>query len=191
MSLLTKQKRSTYLKALGYSGYSTANVLSFQKRAFTDPKEHDGRYGNKTDLALRHFYNVWKNCNPKHFKAEEFRCKCGRCTGYPTQMRAKELRHIQTIRTHYGKPMIITSALRCEYQNRSVGGVSNSAHKFGRAVDFYMLGVTDTKEHRKKSIAYIKTLKNHKYTYGDGIDSYGEFIYKPSMGNALHTEVKP
>lgn len=189
MSLLTKQKRSTYLKALGYSGYSTANVLAFQKKAFADPKEHDGRYGTKTDLALRHFYNVKKNC--KDFKAEEFRCKCGRCTGYPTQMRAKELKHIQTIRTHYGKPMIITSALRCDYQNRSVGGVSNSAHKFGRAVDFYMVGVTDTKEHRKKSIAYIKTLKNHKYTYGDGIDSYGEFVYKPSMGNALHTEVKP
>lgn len=187
MSLLTKAKRVEYFEALGLGSYNKKNILKMQQRYFSDPKEWDGRYGKKTDALLRHLYNVKKNC--KNFTPEEFKCPCGRCTGYPTQMRAKELRHIQTIRDHYGKPMVITSALRCEYWNRECGGVNNSGHLFGRAVDFYMPGVTDTKKNRAKSIAYIKTLKHHKYSYGDGIDSYDKFVYKPSMGNALHTEV--
>ena len=189
MALLPKKTRIKYFKDLVLGEYNERNIKAFQRKAFTDPKEHDGRYGRKTDIALRHWHNVWSVC--EHFRPEEFKCKCGRCTGYPTQMRAKELKHVETIRKHYDRPMVITSALRCEYGNKKVGGVPNSGHLFGRAVDFYMSGVTDTKANRKGAIAYIKKLPNHKYTYGDGIDSYGEFVYKPSMGNALHTEVKP
>lgn len=188
MSLLPKKTRIKYLKDLGYD-YNDKGVLKIQKKYFSDPDEWDNKYGKKTDILLRHLHNVWKVCT--HFKPEEFKCTCGHCTGYPTQMRVDELRHIERIRTHYNKPMVITSALRCDYQNKKVGGVKNSGHLFGRAVDFYMSGVTDTKANRKSAIAYIKKLPNHKYTYGDGIDSYGEFVYKPSMGNALHTEVKP
>lgn len=188
MALLPKKTRIKYLKDLGYD-YNDKGVLKIQKKYFNDPDEWDNKYGKKTDVLLRHLHNVWKVCT--HFRPEEFKCTCGHCTGYPTQMRVKELKHIERIRTHYNKPMVITSALRCEHQNKKVGGVPNSGHLFGRAVDFYMSGVTDTKANRKGAIAYIKKLPNHKYTYGDGIDSYGEFVYRPSMGNALHTEVKP
>ena len=187
MALLPKKTRIKYFKDLGLGEYTPNNILKFQKKAFSDPKEHDRKYGVKTDTALRHWHNVWLIC--EHFRPEEFKCKCGHCTGYPTQMRVKELKHIERIREHYDRPMVITSALRCEYGNKKVGGVSNSGHLHGRAVDFYMSGVTDTKANRKGAIAYIKKLPGHKYTYGDGIDSYGEFVYKPSMGNALHTEV--
>ena len=186
MSLLSKETRIKYFKDLGLGEYTPENILKFQQKAFTDPKEHDKKYGKRTDAALKHWHNVWKYC--ENFKPEEFKCRCGRCSGYPTWMKANELKHIQTIRTHYGKPMNITSGLRCESFNRKVGGVSNSRHLEGRAVDFYMPGVTDTLEHRRSAVRYIKGLPNHHYTYGNGIDSAGRRRSAPGMGNAVHTD---
>ena len=188
MNLLKKETRVKYFKYLNLGEYNSKNVLKFQKIAFTDPKEWDGKYGKKTDAALRHWRNVYYAT--KSFRPNEFRCPCGKCTGYPVQMKVKELKHIQRIRDHYGKPMVITSALRCSYQNSRVGGVKDSAHLSGRAVDFYMVGVTDTLAHRKQAIGYIRTLPGHKYTYGDGYNSLGQKVYKSSMGKALHTEVQ-
>ena len=188
MSLLTKTQRNKRFKFLGLGEYNEDNILKFQKMAFTSKAEHDGKYGKKTDIALRHWYNVKKYT--VNFQPNEFKCPCGRCTGYPTQMRAVELRHIQTIRTHFGKPMTVTSALRCEHQNSKVGGSKNSKHLKGKAVDFYMRGVTDTLPHRKSTIAYLKTLPNHEWSYGNGWCSQNYVIRAPKMGNALHTQVK-
>jgi len=189
MSLLTKEKRRKYFDYLGIGEYNKANILKFQLMAFSSKAEHDGRYGRKTDIALRHWYNVEKHT--KNFKPNEFKCPCGRCTGYPVQMKAKELKHIQAIRDHYGKPMTITSALRCEHQNNRVGGSKDSRHLEGRAVDFYMQGVTDTLQRRINAIAWICKLPNHRYTYGNGCSSItGYHPHTPNMGNALHTDTK-
>ena len=188
MALLTKANRDKYLRDLGYSGYNKENTLKVQKKYFHDPKEWDGRWGKKTDALVRHLHNVWKYC--RNFKPEEFRCTCGKCTGYPTWMRKTELQHVQRIRDTFGRSMVITSGLRCENQNRKVGGMSNSKHLQGKAADFYMAGVTDTFEHRVKAIKTIKELPNHHYTYGDGVDSIGQHVSRPSMGNALHTDVR-
>lgn len=188
MALLTIATRKKWFKYLELGEYNKANILKFQKMAFSDSKEHDGLYGKKTDIALRHWHHV--KVYTKNFKPEEFKCTCKKCTGYPTWMRVNELKHIQTIRSHYGKPMTITSGLRCEYENKRVVGASNSAHLKGKAVDFFMSGVTDTLANRRNAVSYIKTLKNHNYTYGDGISSTGAHVSKPSMGNALHTEVR-
>ncbi len=188
MSLLTKEKRRKYFKFLGLGEYNKENILKLQKKYFTDPDEWDGKYGNKTDILLRHVYNVK---HTKNFRPEEFRCPCGRCTGYPVQMKARELKHIQRIRDHYGKPMTITSALRCEYQNNRVGGSKDSRHLEGRAVDFYMKGVTDTLQRRINAIAWICKLPNHRYSYGDGCSSIaGYHPNSPNMGKALHTDTK-
>lgn len=187
MATLTKATRKKWMKLLGYE-YSKEGILKMQKKYFKRAKDCDGIYGANTDKLLRHLHHV--KVYTKDFDASEFRCPCGKCTGYPTWMKVNELKHIQTIRTHYGKPMTITSALRCEEQNRAVGGVSGSAHTKGKAVDFYMKGVTDTLDNRKTAIRYIKKLKHHNFTYGDGITSTGAYRYAPSMGNALHTEVR-
>ena len=45
------------------------------------------------------------------------------------------MRELEKIRTDYGKPIIITSGYRPEQINRAVGGVSNSQHIRGTAVD--------------------------------------------------------
>ena len=60
----------------------------------------------------------------------------------------------------------------------------------GKAVDFYMKGVTDSEDNRRKAIRWIKKQKHHNYSYGNGISSTGAHVYAPNMGNAMHTEVK-
>lgn len=188
MALLSEAKRKEYFKFLGLGEYGKNNIKKFQKTAFPNlPKEQDGVYGTKTDHALRHWRNVYKFT--KNFKPEEFKCKCGHCTGYPSWMKKVELQNLQTIRTHYGKPMKVTSGLRCKWDNsHSKGSIKNSKHLTGYACDFYMAGVTDSLANRKKAIKYIKTLPNHGYTYGNGCNSNGVAIRASYMGNAIHTD---
>lgn len=44
------------------------------------------------------------------------------------------------IRSKFATPMIITSGYRCEQLNKLVGGVDNSQHMKGEAVDFCFAG---------------------------------------------------
>lgn len=188
MALLTVAERERRLRYLGYGEYNKTNTKKFQKDAFpNDPKQWDSKWGINTDRAARTFYNV-KKCT-KDFSPEEFRCTCGHCTGYPTFMKQVELKHLQKIRTHYKKPMTITSGMRCSYENSRVGGVRNSGHTRGYAADFYIKGVTDTVANRKKAMSYIKKLDDHEFTYGAYMaDSHGMYRTAAGMGNAMHTE---
>lgn len=187
MSLLSESKRKEYFKKLGLGEYDQENIRKLQKK-YMRACDVDGIYGPDTDKVLRHVYNCSK---VKNFRPEEFRCPCGKCTGYPDWMKEVELKHIQTIRDHYDKPMIITSGLRCSHENKRVKGVPGSGHLKGYAVDFDMPGVTDTPAHRTKALTYIKSLPDHKFTYGSCIvDSDGSYRSAPGMGNAMHTETK-
>lgn len=173
-----------YLAELGY-----ASVKSFQL-AVMYPKYVDGKYGQQTENALISAINVKRNT--KNFSVKEFRCECGGkyCCGYPSTLKVEMLRNIQAIRDHYGRPITVTCGLRDKTYNSKLGGsIQNSLHLTGRAVDFYQQGVTDTLANRKRSIKWIKTLPNHHYTYGNGINSYGNGVSAPYMGNALHTDV--
>lgn len=49
---------------------------------------------------------------------------------------------LQPIRNKLNKPMIITSGYRCEELNNKIGGVKNSQHTKGQAVDFKVKGMT-------------------------------------------------
>ena len=191
MALLSVDKRKEYFKALGIGSYSKNNILKFQRTAFSNSKEHDGIYGTKTDNALRHWYNV--NKYTKNFRPEEFKCGCGGkyCTGYPTYMRKDMLVLIQSIRSHWNKPVTVTCGLRCKtYNSKLSGSINSSKHLTGQAVDFYQVGVTDTLANRKKSIKWIKTQPNANYIYGNGINSNGVSVKAPYMGSALHVDVK-
>ena len=189
MALLTTEQRKRRFEYLGFGKYSKENILKFQKKAFPkDSDEQDSKYGFKTDRALRTFYNV-KKFGGGYFKPEEFRCTCGRCSGYPSYMKKVEIQHITKIRKHYKRPMIITSALRCSYENSRVGGVKNSGHTRGYAVDFYMKGVTDTVDNRVDALKWIKKQEDHEFTYGANMkDSNGLYRTASGMGNAMHTE---
>ena len=197
MALLTVKERKEYFKELKLGSYTKANIEKLQKRYMLRSSDVDGEYGIDTDNLLRHLMNCHLYLDADNFKPEEFRCGCnGRhCCGYPTYMKPIELENVQAIRSHYKKPMIITCGLRCSEYNREVGGISNSEHKQGLAVDYCIYGVTDTLANRKQNIKWIQTLPNHHYTYGNGI--YAEtvngrtttgYVSSPGMGNALHTD---
>lgn len=188
MALLTVEQRKTRFKFLGLGEYNRDNIKKFQKK-YLRSKDVDGIYGTNTDNLLRHVYNVKKYT--KNFEPEEFKCECGGryCTGYPSYMKKVELQNLQSIRSHWNKPITVTCGLRCKtYNSKLNGSITNSKHLTGYATDFYMKGVTDTLANRKAAIKWIKKLPNHNYTYGNGINSYGARLSAPYMGNALHTD---
>lgn len=191
MITLSAEKRQEIFTFLGLGTVNEKSVKKFQKMAFKNKKEHDGIPGKKTDTALLHWYNVKKFT--KNFEPQEFKCECGEryCSGYPDYMKETELKNIQAIRDHWKRPVVVTCGLRCHTYNSMLGGsIQNSKHLYGKATDFYQEGVTDTLAHRKKSIKWIKTLPNHTYTYGNGINSFGNRVNAPYMCDALHTDVK-
>ena len=189
MITLSDDKRQEIFDYLKLGNVNKTNIKKFQKMAFASTAERDGIFGPKTDTALMHWYNVTKYT--KNFHPTEFKCECGGryCSGYPDYMKPNELKNIQAIRDHWGKPITVTCGLRCKGYNKKLNGsIQNSKHLTGQAIDFYQAGVTDTLANRKKAIKWIKTLPNHTYTYGNGINSYGYSISAPYMGNALHTD---
>lgn len=68
-----------------------------------------------------------------YFRPEEFKCKCGKCSGGSMDAglvsKLNEARHLAQV------PFNITSAYRCAAHNERVGGKPNSAHLRGLAVD--------------------------------------------------------
>lgn len=189
MALLTITRRKEIFRTLKLGEYNKENILKFQKKYFTRKQDLDGIYGRDTDILLRHVYNCR---NLRNFSPEEFRCECGGtyCTRYPDYMKSKTLGLIQRIRTYTGKPVIITSALRCATQNKMDGGIQNSKHKTGKAIDFHISGITTTITGRKKLINIIKEWDGHEYSYCWGYDSSGNNIYSPNMGNSIHIQTK-
>lgn len=47
---------------------------------------------------------------------------------------------LDPIRERFATPVIVTSGYRCKELNEIVGGVDNSQHRSGQAVDFYFQG---------------------------------------------------
>lgn len=99
----------------------------------------------------------------KNFKYDEFKCHCkGKyCNGFPASFSYELAKNLQNIRNHFNKAVIITSAVRCQKWNDSLkGSVKNSLHIKGRAVDFYVKGVS-----YKTLYAYVRKLPYFKYAY--------------------------
>lgn len=69
---------------------------------------------------------------PKHFRREEFACKCGCAVN---GVHDHVLRACDMIRDALGQPVVINSGYRCEVHNTAIGGARNSLHMQGRAAD--------------------------------------------------------
>ena len=69
-------------------------------------------------------------------------CSCGQCGGFPAEPAEKLMRLADSVRTAAGRPMVPTSTVRCAAHNKAVGGVYNSRHLLGQAMDFYIPGMT-------------------------------------------------
>lgn len=77
-----------------------------------------------------------------YFTRAECRCKCGEryCNGYPAEMKEETMRMADEIRRRAGVPLSVNSGVRCKQHNADVGGVWNSLHLTGQAIDLAPIG---------------------------------------------------
>ena len=96
------------------------------------------------------------------FDKEEMRCKCGGkyCDGYPHEIQPLLMQILDRARRWSGQPIVIISGLRCEDWNRIQGGVDNSQHKYGEAVDVYFYGKTPA-----EALAWLQSQPDVRYAY--------------------------
>lgn len=80
----------------------------------------------------------------KYFTRKELRCKCGGqyCNGFPAEPQELLVRLAERARVEFGAPAHNVSCLRCNTWNTLQGGVANSQHMYGEAMDIRIDGVT-------------------------------------------------
>lgn len=96
------------------------------------------------------------------FDPEEMKCKCGGkyCAGFPHEIQPLLMQILERARRWSGHPIVIVSGLRCETWNSIQGGVANSQHKYGEAVDVYFYGVTTN-----AALAWLQSQPDVRYAY--------------------------
>jgi len=106
--------------------------------------------------------------NVPHFSREEFRCQCGGkyCDGFPAEPAEALLMAAERVRVHFNAPVIVSSGVRCTTHNAAVGGVSNSRHLSGHAMDYCVQGHTAA-----EVLAYAQKQPEIAYAYAIN-DSY-------------------
>lgn len=82
----------------------------------------------------------WSNI--KYFGRGEFICNCGGkyCNGFPVEMNPVLMQVADRVRAHFVAEAFVSSGVRCEQHNANVGGVVNSRHLTGKAMDFRING---------------------------------------------------
>ena len=148
---------------LNYLGYDTGGVDGVWGKCSQQAEKDFRADRNGTDVSLEIALkaavageDVWDTV--KYFTPGEFDCKCG--CGCDTQVDPRLLRLADQVRSHFGAPCIISSGVRCEKHNKAVGGVSDSRHLQGKAMDFCIKGSSAT-----KTLAYVQSLPGVRYTY--------------------------
>lgn len=134
----------------------------------------DGICGPDTEKALKHAVaygmpakasggseseDFWKGI--EYFRKAEFVCRCG-CGA--DKMEEKLIKAADKVRGHFNAPVNVTSGRRCSKHNANVGGVSNSRHLSGKAMDFSVSGFSSS-----SVLDYVQKLPEIRYAYA--IDS--------------------
>ena len=74
-----------------------------------------------------------------HFKVREFACGDG---SDAVLVAPRLVMVLETIRAHFGAPVVIHSGYRTPQYNENVGGVAHSQHCYGMAADISVKGQT-------------------------------------------------
>ena len=173
---MTIKQRQCLLFFLGYyvgaidgnwGALSKTACKAFQKDFGLDA---DGYGGTNTDKALTHAVaygmptraeespasgDFWDGI--KYFRKAEFACKCG-CGA--SEVEEKLVKTADKVREYFGKPMTVSSGRRCSTHNAKVGGVSDSRHLRGKAMDFCVSGMSAS-----MVLTYVQKLPEIRYAY--------------------------
>lgn len=127
-------QRDRNLTADGYGGPETDKQLRYAVYNDLEKPEpvEDEVVVSKNETTTGTFWD-----EIEFFDREEFRCQCkGKyCNGFPAEPHEATLRFADAIRKRVGKPIHVNSGLRCPTWNQIQGGVYNSNHMGGGAVD--------------------------------------------------------
>lgn len=195
---MTNTQKQCLLTFLGYDTGGIGNGWGEKSRQAVECVQEDlglpvdGVWGPQTETAVLeavYTYDVDapseqepENDNPelaarfkgiRYWSPEEFRCRCGGkyCDGFPALPDRTLLELADDIRHEAGRPGHRSSGLRCEIHNRNEGGVWNSKHMKGKALDFMIEGMTGAqllalvKKDPRCSYAYI--IGNGPYVHVD------------------------
>lgn len=115
----------------------------------------DGIAGEQTQKALKQAVaggmpekqepeSFWNQI--RYWNREEFRCRCGGkyCSGFPAEPDRVLVELVDDLREKAGRPAHASSGLRCSVWNSIQGGVPNSRHLRGKALDFSVEGLSGT-----------------------------------------------
>lgn len=130
----------------------------------------DGICGANTRAKMNEL--TWDNI--KHFKKEEFTCKCG-CGMNNIDLNLVKI--LDEIREYFGQPVVVSSGCRCKNHNAKVGGVQGSRHVLGKAADIIVRNVSKDKvlAKCKKYVANGRA----RYTYTNN----------SNMNKAVHIDI--
>lgn len=102
----------------------------------------------------------------RYWTREEFKCRCGEyhapyCNGYPVEPDQTLVELADDVRAHFGRPGIRSSGIRCPQHNADQqNSAANSRHLYGKALDFYIEGITGT-----QLLAYVQSDPRTRYAY--------------------------
>jgi len=97
----------------------------------------------------------------RYFSKKEFACKCGRyCDGYPVQMQRGVVELADRARVELKGVGFVSSGLRCSQHNANVGGVSDSRHLSGKAIDLRIDGKS-----ARQTLAWAQKQPEVRYAY--------------------------
>jgi hypothetical protein len=158
-----------------WGALSKTATLAFQEDQGLNP---DGIFGDSTAKAARKAVydekvketstinsgSFWDEI--VYFDRSEFACHCGgkHCNGFPAEPKEKLIRVADRARKALGGAATVSSGVRCSKHNSSVGGVSNSRHLSGKAMDFCIAGKS-----AEQTLAYVQRQPEIRYAYA--IDS--------------------
>lgn len=166
---MTSKQKQCLLCYLGYYSGTIDGIWGPQSRKAE--QQFQVEHGNDVDLldviCQRKPADWWQEI--AYFRKNEFACKCGRyCDGYPAEMDPALVRVADRVRGHFAAAVIVSSGLRCARHNAKVGGVSNSRHLSGKAMDFCVTG-----KNAAAVLEYVQQQPEIRYAYA--ID--GQYVH--------------
>ena len=191
---MTNLQKQCLLTFLGYDTGGIGNGWGAKSRNAVEQCQEDlnipadGVWGPQTEAAVLEavytyddataepeptgdFADLFKGI--KYWSHEEFRCRCGEyhepyCDGFPVLPDRTLLELADDIREQFGRPAHRSSAIRCTRHNADEGGVANSRHLSGKALDFFIEGITGA-----QLLAAVQRDKRCRYAYIIG----GQYVH--------------